>query len=361
MRFPLREKYDPTSIDEIKSSEMLHYAIDHGVNYVDTAWPYHRETSEKFLGKALQHGYREKVFLATKMPIWLVKSKEDCQKYFDEQRHRLQSDKIDMYLLHALGSKSWNTTKEYDVLTFLETLKAQNKIGYIGFSFHDKLPLFKEIVNEYPWSFCLLFVNYVDDEFQAGIKGLEYAHKKGLTVMIMEPLRGGKLSRNVPSTITRIIERTGRKQTAAEFALRWIYDRPEVCCVLSGMTMMDHVKQNIEFASVDHRYTLSLHEKKLYSQAKKFFKARTKVSCSECGYCAVCPQKIPISFILNMYNDAHVYGAFEQSQWMYRVFIKPENRADNCTVCGDCEEKCPQNIPIMSVLEKAHKELSKNS
>jgi predicted aldo/keto reductase-like oxidoreductase len=358
MRFPLTEEYDPTSIDEVKATEMLYYAIDHGMNYVDNAWPYHRETSEKFLGKALRRGYRDKVYLATKMPMWLIKSKEDRQKCFDEQRRRLQSDTIDMYLLHSLGTNSWKTARQYDVLDFLEKMKAQDKIGYIGFSFHDTTDVFKEIVNAYPWTFCLIFLNYVDDEFQAGIAGLEYAHRKGLAVMIMEPLRGGKLCRNAPPEIIRIITETGRTQTAAEFALRWLLDRPDVCCVLSGMTTLDHVKQNVKFASIEHRDTLSHQEKKLYAQAKSFFKARTKVPCTECGYCSVCPQKIPIPYILNLYNDAHMYDAFEQSRWMYRVFIKPENRADNCTACGECEEKCPQNIKIAQVLEKAHQELA---
>jgi predicted aldo/keto reductase-like oxidoreductase len=358
MRFPLKERYDPTSIDEKNAKEMLYYAIDHGVNIVDSAWPYHRETSETFLGKALTPAYRDKVFLSTKMPMWLIQSKADRQKYFDEQRKRLQSDKIDMYLLHSLGTKSWATTREHDVLAFLEKMKAQEKIGYIGFSFHDKLPLFKEIVDAYPWTFCLIFLNYVDDEFQAGVGGLEYAHSKGLAVMIMEPLRGGKLCRNTPPEIIRLIAQTGRTQSPAEFALRWVFDRPEVCCVLSGMNTLEQVKQNIAFASIDHRNTVSVQEKELYKQAKAFFKARTQVACSECGYCTECPQKIPISFVLNMYNDAHMYNAFEQSQWMYRVFIKPENRADQCTACGECEEKCPQDIEIIGILEKAHKELA---
>lgn len=361
MRFPLTEKYNPTSIDENLSSEMLYYAIDHGVNYVDTAWPYHRETSERFLGKALSQGYREKVYLGTKMPMWLIKGKDDCQKYFDEQRNRLQSDKIDLYFLHSLSETSWATTKEYDVLEFLESMKAQGKVGHIGFSFHDKLTLFKEIVDAYPWTFCLIFLNFVDDEFQAGVEGLEYAHKKGLAVMVMEPLRGGKLCRSSLPEIDRIVEQTRRKQSVAEFALRWIFNRPEACCILSGMTTLAQVKQNLAFAQVDHRNTLSEKEMVFYAQAKEFFKSRTKVTCSECGYCAVCPQKIPISFILTMYNDAHMYNAFEQSRWMYRVFVKPENRADNCTDCNECEEKCPQNIPIVKTLVQAHKELSDNS
>jgi len=358
MRLPLTKQYDPSAIDETKAAEMLYYAIEHGVNYVDTAWPYHREASEEFLGRVLRRRYREKVYLATKMPMWLIKSKEDRIKYFDEQRKRLQSDKIDMYLLHSLGEKSWATTQKFNVLDFLEKMKAQGTIGHIGFSFHDKLTLFKEIIDSYPWTFCLIFLNYVDDEFQAGIQGLEYAHKKGVTVMIMEPLRGGKLARNVPPEIIQIIAQTGRVQTPAEFALRWIFDRPEVNCVLSGMNTLDQVRQNLAFAANDHRGTLSAREKELYVQAKQIFKTRTKVSCTECGYCITCPQKIPIPFILNIYNDAYMFNAFEQSRWMYRVFVKPENRAENCTACGECEKKCPQNIQIARVLEEAHKILT---
>jgi predicted aldo/keto reductase-like oxidoreductase len=354
MRFPLTEKYDPTKIDEVRATEMLHYAIDNGINFIDNAYPYHRQASEIFLGKALKQGYRQKVNLSTKLPVWLVKAKTDSERYFDEQLKRLQVDHIDMYLLHSLGKNGWKTVKEHGILEFLDGVLAAGKIGYAGFSYHDDLPLFKEIVDAYPWTFCLIQLNYVDDQYQAGIEGLEYASKKGLAVMVMEPLRGGKLANNVPPEVMSIIEESESAQTPAEFALRWVLNRPEVSCVLSGMSTLEQVKANLRFAAVEHVNSLTADELQLYERAKEFYHSRTKVSCSQCGYCQPCKQEIPISFILDLYNDACMYDAVKESSWAYRVFIKPDNRGDQCTECGECEDKCPQHIPISALLKEAH-------
>lgn len=359
MRFPLTERFDPTTIHEAQATEMLHYAIEHGVNYFDTAYPYHRETSEKFVGRVLHSGYREKIYLATKAPMWLIKCKDDMQKYFDEQCKRLQTNTIDMYFLHSLGKNSWKTVKECDVFSFLEAMLKAGRIRYTGFSFHDELPLFREIVDAYPWAVCLIHLNYVDDDYQAGLAGLEYAHRKGLAVAIMEPLRGGKLANNVPSDIIDIIKRTGRTQTPAEFALRWVLNRHEVCCVLSGMSSLEQVKENIAFASREHINTITPQEMELYEQARALYRTRTKVNCTQCGYCLPCPQKVAIPYILELYNDACVYDAYDNSQWMYEVFVKPENRANQCTECGECEERCPQKIPIADCMKHAHEVLSK--
>ena len=355
MRFPLTERYDPTKIDERAAIKMLHHAIDNGVNFIDTAYPYHRQTSEGFVGRALKRGYRQKVFLSTKMPVWLVQSKDDPQKYLDEQLKRLQTDCIDMYLLHALGKNVWKTVNEHDVLSFLERTLDSGKIRFAGFSYHDELPLFKKIIDAYPWSFCLIQLNYVDVNYQAGLEGLEYAHEKGLGVLIMEPLRDGKLANKVPGEVLKIIGRSQWKQTPAQFALRWILNRPEVSCVLSGMSTLQQVKENIAFASLDHLNSIGGEVMKLYTEVSRFYRQRTKVDCTQCGYCMPCSQKIPISFILELYNDACVYDASEDSQWMYKVFVKPENQADKCTECGECEEKCPQNIQIIDSLKEAHR------
>ncbi len=360
MRFPITDPNNPKTINESESKRMLHYAIDNGVNYLDNAYSYHMEMSERFVGKALKGGYRKKVYLATKMPVWCVKSKEDSQKYFDEQLRRLQTDRIDMYLLHSLGKNGWETVQQCDILGFLDEMLKQGKIRFAGFSYHDELLLFKEIVDAYPWACCLIHLNYVDDDFQAGVKGLEYAHKKGLAVVIMEPLRGGKLAQKVPAEVLNMIRQSRYKQTPTEFALRWLYNRPEVSCVLSGMSSMEHVKENVKFASKEHAGTLSAQDLALYARVKQFYRTRTKVNCTQCGYCIPCSQDIPIPFILELYNDAYVYNADENSQWMYSVFVKPENRADHCTACGECEEKCPQKIPIAECMEKAHEVLGKD-
>ncbi len=360
MRLPLTEEYDPTKIDEVKATEMLHYAIDNGINYIDSAYPYHRQKSEILLGKTLKNGYRRRVYLATKMPLWLVKSKNDPGKYLDEQLVRLQTDVIDMYLLHGLSNDSWKTVQEFEVLRFLDEMLRDGKIRYAGFSFHDELPLFKEIVDAYPWTFCLIQLNYVDVDYQAGLEGLEYAYKKGLAVLVMEPLRGGKLANSVPKRVLEIIGRSRRKQTPAQFALRWVLNRPEITCVLSGMSTLDQVKENIAFASTEHAGTLATDEFRLYAQAREFYRSRTKVNCTQCGYCLPCPEKIPIPFILELLNDACMYDAFDDSRWMYKVFVKPEHRADRCTACGECEEKCPQKIPVAKFMAEADVLLRQN-
>jgi len=349
MRFPLTEEFDPTKIDEVRATEMLRYSIDNGINYIDNAYPYHRQTSEIFLGRALKDGYRQRAHVATKLPVWLVKSKDDSLKYFEEQLRRLQTGFIDMYLLHALNKNAWKTVQEYGILDFLDKMLKAGKIRFAGFSFHDELPLFKEIVDAYPWTLCLIQLNYVDDRHQAGLEGLEYAHKKGLSIMVMEPLRGGKLAGKVPRDVLDIIGRSRWKQTPAQFALRWVWNRPEVSCVLSGMSTLDQVKENIEFASEEYAQTLTPGELDLYAQAREFYRSRTKVNCTQCGYCLPCAQKIPIPFILGLYNDACMYDAIDDS----RVFVKPESRADQCTGCGECEEKCPQKIRIIECLAEA--------
>jgi predicted aldo/keto reductase-like oxidoreductase len=359
MRFPLTQTFDPTTIHESEATTMIHHAIDNGVNYLDTAYPYHSEMSERFVGKALKNGLRKKIYLATKMPVWLIKGKENPQKLFDEQLKRLRTDTIDMYLLHALNKNSWKTVQDCNILQFLDTVRDAGKIRFAGFSFHDELPLFKEIVDAYPWTFCLIHLNYVDDDYQAGIKGLEYAHKKGMAVVIMEPLRGGKLANNVPEGILEIVRQSGNTKTPAEFAFRWLFNRPEVSCILSGMSSMEQVKENIKLASKNYVGTLSEQDIAHYAEAKKIYRTRTKVNCTQCGYCMPCSQKITIPFILELYNDAYMYDALQDSQRQYKIFIKPEHRGDHCTECGECEEKCPQKIPIAECMKKAHEALTK--
>ncbi len=354
MRFPLVDKSDFKSINKPETTKILYYAIDNGINYLDTAYGYHSGESEKFLGEVLTPEYRKKIYLATKLPVYLVKEKGDSEKYLDEQLKRLKTETIDMYLLHGLNKESWQTVQNYDVLKFLDDALRTGKIRYAGFSFHDELPLFKEIIDAYPWSLCLIHINYVDNDIQAGIKGLEYAHSKGLGVIIMEPLRGGKLARNVPEEVLNVIAYSKFKQTPAQFALRYLYNRPEVSCVLSGMSSIEQVKQNIEFASIEHRKTLTEEELNLYNEAKKIYKSRIKINCTSCGYCLECPQKIPISFIFEIFNDAYMYNALDESKWMYKMFIKDEEKADKCTECGQCEERCPQKIGIITQLKNVH-------
>ncbi len=355
MRLPLLNENDFKSINKPEATKLLYYAIDNGINLLDTAYGYHSGESEVFLGEVLSPLYRKKIYLSTKLPVYLIKERNDSEKYLNEQLIRLKTETVDLYLLHGLSRDSWQTVQKFDILKFLDDALKKGKIRYAGFSFHDEVSLFKEIINSYPWSFCLIHINYVDNDIQAGIEGLEYAHSKGLGVMIMEPLRGGKLARNVPEEVLKIISRSKFRQTPAEFAFRYLYNRPEVSCVLSGMSSMEQVKQNIEFASTEHRNTLDKSELKLYKEAKKFFKSRIKVNCTGCNYCAECPQKIPIPFVFEIYNDAYMYNAFDESKRIYKMFIEDEQKADRCTECGQCEERCPQKIEIIKKLRTIHK------
>src|SRR4030042_1485963 len=278
MRFPLRDIYDPTSIDETPSIKLLEHAIEQGINYFDNAWPYHREKSEEFTGRALKT-FRDTIYLATKLPVWMVKEKSDAEKYFNEQRKRLQTDVIDMYLLHSMAKRSWQKVKDHDILSFLDRIRSEGKIRYVGFSFHDNVGLFKEIIDAYPWDFCQIQLNYVDTEYQAGVEGLEYASSKGLGIVVMEPLRGGKLSRQLPEGVQQLINKIDPEPTPTEFSLKFLFNRTEINCVLSGMSSMEQLIENIKIASNDHVNTLSQNDLQIYKEARRIYQSRTKINC----------------------------------------------------------------------------------
>ncbi len=245
MRLPVKED---GSIDEERAKKQVRYAIDHGVNYVDTAWPYHMGASEPFVGRALADGYREKVKLATKLPSWLIEKREDMDTFLNAQLEKLQTDHIDYYLVHALVGELWDTVKNLGVTEFLTKAKADGRIRNTGFSFHGAATDFSRIVDAYDWDFCQIQYNYLDEKNQAGTAGLEYAASKGLGVVIMEPLRGGNLTRTVPAAVQKIWDESPKKRTAAEWALRWIWDHPEVTVVLSGMNEETQIEENLRVA-----------------------------------------------------------------------------------------------------------------
>ena len=349
MRLPIIDN-EYSKIDEVEAKKQLRYAIDRGINYVDTAYPYHGGTSEAFVGRALKNGYREKVFLATKSPSWLINSREDLDKYLDIQLSNLQTDHIDYYLLHALNKKYWDNYLKCDVFDFIEKALESGKIRNIGFSFHDEFEVFEEIINAYDWDFCQIQLNYFDEEYQAGLKGLHLAASKGIGVIIMEPLRGGRLA-VVPDEISDIWNSYPEKHTAAGWALRYLWNKPEVRVILSGMNNLDHIDDNISEASLSESNMLTDLEVALIDKVKHLYKSRIKVDCTNCKYCMPCPNGVNIPGNFAVYNNASIFGDKEYHKKQYFNNMKPEELADMCIACGACEPQCPQNIEIIKELQ----------
>ena len=350
MRFPVING-DPKIIDEERAIEMLHYAIDNGVNYIDTAYPYHGGASELLVGKALKNGYREKVKLATKLPMWLVKTSEDCDRYLNEQLKKLDTEYIDLYLMHAMDKKRFMQAKDLGIWDFLCKAKENGKIKNIGFSFHDDLNTFKEILDAYDWDFCQIQYNYMDINYQAGDEGLAYAASKGVPVVVMEPLRGGKLAKNPPEEVRNQLQDIG--MTPAELALRWIWNHPGVKVVLSGMGTMEQVKDNLKTSDKAHADSLTPQELAIVSNIRDSYNKRTKVGCTGCGYCMPCPAGVDIPENFSAYNEAFVYDdLIGMKRYYNRIDIK--SRASACVKCGKCETLCPQGIEIRNMLEEVH-------
>ena len=339
-------------IDLPEATKMLRFAIDNGVNYVDTAWGYHNGESEPFVGEALKDGYRERVHLATKLPSWLIKTREDMDHYLDEQLKRLQTDSIDFYLIHALNRRFWKNLKENDLFDFMDKALNQGKIKHIGFSFHDTLEVFKEIVDSYNWEFCQIQYNYVDLKYQAGAEGLRYASKKNMGIVIMEPLRGGRLANRVPPEVADLWKSAPKKRTPAQWALRWLWNDPDIGVVLSGMSNMEQVKENIETAKRAVPESLTPEELDLVAEVGRVYRSRTGVGCTGCNYCMPCPNNVLIPTAFEFYNIALMFDDAKEAKRSYNLFVKEENRASKCIECGKCEELCPQRIPIIEKLKE---------
>ena len=347
-------------IDEPEATRMVRYAIDQGVNYIDTAWSYHGGQSEVFLGKALQDGYREKVALATKMPSWLIEKQEDFDYYFSTQLERLQTDHIDFYLLHALNQGYWDTYLKFHVFDWAEKQMAEGKIRHLGFSFHDEFPVFEKILTGYDhWDFCQIQYNYMDTDYQAGARGLKMAAERGLGVVVMEPLKGGKLAIEVPPNLVKnVFDRAETPRKPAEWALQWLWNQPEVGVVLSGMSTFDQVDLNLASASRSGVGSLSTEEVRIVEQARDAWQGLAPVACTHCEYCLPCPSGVLIPQIFEIYNNSMMYGQQERGQRAYQNQIAEASRADACIECGTCETLCPQNLTIIDYLKDAHAYLS---
>lgn len=370
MRFPM---INENKVDEEEAIRMIRYAIDNGVNYIDTAWPYHNGESEVIVGKALQDGYRKRVHLTTKLPMWAVRKREDFDKYLQEQIDRLQT-KPDIYLFHGLTKSRLRKIKKLNLIEKMEEAREEGLFKYIGYSFHDNFEVFKEIIDYYNWDCCQIQFNYLDIEYQAGIKGVEYAGSKNIALIIMEPIRGGKLAISEDELdsrpdIKKILEKSNTKRTMADWALQFVWDHPEVSVVLSGMSSMQQVRENIESAKISIANSLSAEELHTISELRKIYDNYDLVPCTSCRYCLPCPQGVSISWIFRLLNEIAYWGERRRDriQFFYDRMAKTpeeyekrlseeeevEGATSLCIQCGECLEKCPQQIDIPDIVKKA--------
>ena len=356
MRLP-QKKGSPGDgkIDKHRAIGQIEYAIDKGVNYLDTAMPYHMGGSEPFLGEVFQNGLRDKVRLATKLPPWSVKKPRDMDRILEAQLDRLATDRIEYYLLHAMEASHWQKLLDLGVLEFLERAKRQGRILNTGFSFHGDPETFKTIVDAYDWECCQIQYNFLDRESQAGVEGLEYAASKNLGVIIMEPLRGGNLAGRIPAEVAAIWDEADIKRTPVDWALRWVWNHPEVTMVLSGMNDERHIEENIRIAEEGLPDSLTDRELALIARVEETYRRLMKAGCTGCRYCMPCPSGVDIPGCFEFYNRLHMFGEKKTAKLMYigRLsggFGAPQAMASQCENCGKCEKVCPQHLPIQELL-----------
>lgn len=359
MRLPVIDG-DQSKVDIPEATRIIRYAIDHGVNYLDTAYFYHGGQAEQAAAQALKNGYREKIKLATKFPARDVKSAADFDRAFAEQLDRLQTDKIDFYLLHGLSKPGWTRLYDLGILTWLEKQVAKGRLEYLGFSFHDDYAVFKQIIDAYDnWTFCQIHFNFMDQDYQAGRRGIEYAAGKNLGIIVMEPLRGGQLARP-PEIVNSIWKNAQIQRSPVEWALRWIWNYPEISFVLSGMSSMEQVVENVAIAARAGNSRLKPEELALFDRVRETYQGLCPIPCTGCRYCMPCTNGVEIPTIFRIYGEMAMYKDVRMSKWRYNGGpwgLTSKQDARNCVECGKCVEACPQHIPIPDWLKKVHAEL----
>ena len=353
MRFPTTAE---GKINEPEAEKMLDRAIAAGVNYIDTAYPYHGGESERLVGKALKKYDRSSLYLATKLPVWLVNSLEDVDRLFNEQLEKLQTDYIDFYLLHALGKDRFEAMVKLGVVERLEELKQQGKIRYLGFSFHDSYEAFEHIINYREWDFCQIQLNYMDAEEQAGLRGYKLAEEKGVPLVIMEPVKGGSLAA-FAEDITSRFRSLQPDASAASFALRWVGSLPGVKVILSGMSTMEQVEDNLK--TFGEFKPLSEKESQEIKDIVALIKSRVQNGCTGCRYCMPCPAGVDIPGNFRAWNTYHMYQNYNVVRWNWENELGESKQARCCVKCGKCEAACPQKLSIRQDLERVQADLDK--
>ncbi|MFC1947757.1 aldo/keto reductase [Chloroflexota bacterium] len=347
-------------VDEEESIRLIRYAIDQGVNYLDSGYMYHMGKSEPMIAKALENGYREKVRIATKLPVRMVESADKFDDYLNEQMERLKTKKLDFYLLHGLNGESWPTVRDWGILDWADEKLAEGKFSHFGFSFHDEYDVFKDIIDSYDnWTLCQIQYNYMDKDYQAGRRGVEYAAEKGLAIVVMEPLRGGSLTLEPPESVTRLWDEAPVKRSPAEWGLMWVWNQPEITMALSGMSAMEQVVENTEIAGRAEPGLLTPEELGIIDRVSEAYRSLRPIPCTGCAYCMPCPNGVEIPHIFQIYNDSIMYNNMQMGRFRYQMtdILKEEQRGDMCIECGECLEACPQSIEIPEWLKKAHEEL----
>ena len=339
------------SVNEDEAIRLIRLAIDGGINYVDTAYPYHGGASEVTVGKALKDGYREKVTLTTKLPCWKVEKREDMDAILDEQLRRLDLPYVDMYLLHALDIGRYRKMRELGYKEFFESALKDGRIRHVGFSFHDGKDAFLEIIDDFDaWEMAQIQFNYLDDESQATEAGLKYAGRKNIPIVVMEPLRGGNLAA-LPGNVRALTEAYPVKRGAVEWAFRYVADYEEVKVILSGMSTVEQVKENLKLFEVMKPGNLSDSDRALLRDMKADFLSRQIVPCTGCEYCQPCPKGVKIPDIFSAVNQASMFERQEAFEKRYARMKEREGDASRCIHCGKCEKACPQGIPIRKFLD----------
>jgi hypothetical protein len=340
------------NIVEDEAISLIQRAIDGGVNYIDTAYVYHGGRSEVVVGQALRGTYRGKAKIATKSPVQRIRTADEFDRILHEQLARLNTDHIDFYLFHGLDAAKWKTMLGLDLLRRAEAARDAGKIGHIGFSFHADFSVFQEILDGYDgWEFCQIQYNYMDTDFQAGTRGLKLAASRGIPVVAMEPVRGGRLA-VPPAEVGAVLDAPSPRRGPVQWALHWVWNHPEVNVVLSGMSTIEQVEQNL--AAVEHpaAFDFSPADHATIQNAVKLFHRRAPVPCTTCGYCVPCPTGVNIPRNFSLYNDGIIYDNPGNARFTYLHFLQEKARASACIACGDCEPKCPQQIPIAAFMEK---------